>query len=33
MLETDAAAHNTQCVSLSPDDKVQVSNKDANAHK
>jgi hypothetical protein len=33
MLETNAAAHNKQCESLSPDDKVQILNKDADAHK
>jgi hypothetical protein len=33
MLETNAAAHKKQCKSLSPDDKSQILNKNANAHK
>jgi hypothetical protein len=32
-LETDAAAHKKQRESLSHDDKVQILNKDADAHK
>ncbi len=32
-LETDAAAHRKQQESLSPDDKVQILNKDADANK
>ena len=33
ILETDAAAHNKQHESLPPDDKIQILNKDDDAHK
>ncbi len=33
MLETNATAHNKQCKSLPPDDKVQFLKKDADANK
>ncbi len=32
-METDAAAHKKQWESLSPDDKIQILNKNADAHK